>query len=187
MKKLVLISVVLFLLMPFAPAQAQYLDDGATPWQRVFYGGNLGMNFGAVTVIDVSPEIGYRITNRLSAGLGATYIYYRNNVSDEVFNIWGLRQFASFTLIKDFSNILPFGKDIGGLLLYGEINSMRLYNSFLNPFEPGHYWVVSPLVGPAYQLRIGARSYMLIMLLYNFNETMRSPLENPVFRITLQF
>ncbi|MBP7464236.1 MAG: hypothetical protein KA793_07850 [Bacteroidales bacterium] len=187
MKAIRLLVLTTFFLFPVCFLHAQYLEDSPTPKQRIFYGGNFGMNFGTVTVLDISPEIGYRISNRLSAGLGATYIYYRDNVSDEVFNIWGLRQFASFTLIKDFSNILPFGTETGGLLLYGELNSMNLYNSFLNPSEPGRYWVVSPLAGPAYQLRIGARSYMLIMLLYNFNETTRSPLDNPVFRITLQF
>lgn len=188
MTKLVLNILLAFaLLLFYTDAQAQYLEDDRGIKQRIFYGGNMGLTFGSVTVISISPEIGYRLTNRWSAGLGGTYIFYRDNVYDETFNIWGLHQFTSFTIIKNFSDILPFGREGGALLLYGELNSMNLYNSFLNPSEPGRYWVTSPLAGLAYQLKIGYRSYMLIMVLYNFNETMRSPIDNPVFRISLQF
>ncbi len=186
LKTIIIIGLIL-LIIPFGKLKAQYLDSEPTYMQRVFYGGNLSLSFGTITYIDVSPDIGYRIANRLSMGVGGTYIYYKDKRFNSNFNIWGLRQFTSFTLIKDFSNILPFGRDAGGLLLYGEVNAMRLEKSFYNSNETGKEWLISPLLGPAYQIRIGQHSYLLVMLLYNFNESSKSPMQNPVLRVSFQF
>ncbi|MBP7076372.1 MAG: hypothetical protein KBB11_04950 [Bacteroidales bacterium] len=176
----------IFLLMA-KHSEAQYLENSPGPWQRIFYGGDMGLSFGRITLINISPQVGYRITNRWSAGIGGTYIYYKDNDFNFHMNIWGIQEFMSFTLIKDLSNILPFGNEIGGLLVYGELNHMFLYRSISNPPGNDRYWITSPLLGPAYQLRVGNRSYLLIMLLYNFNESAESPLTNPVFRVSLQF
>ena len=61
------------------PASAQ--NSGNRPensfMDRVFFGGGLGLQFGTLTLIDVSPVIGYRVTERFEAGLGFTYKYYK--------------------------------------------------------------------------------------------------------------
>ena len=47
-------------------------------WERVYFGGNLGLGFSSnSTYVDVSPQVGYKINDRLSAGIGVTYIYYK--------------------------------------------------------------------------------------------------------------
>lgn len=44
---------------------------------RIFVGGGVQAQFGTVTVIGASPIVGYKITPKLSAGVGLTYLYYR--------------------------------------------------------------------------------------------------------------
>src|SRR5687767_2201721 len=44
---------------------------------RITYGGNFGATFGTLTYVDVSPFIGYRMTDQWMAGIGVSYIYYR--------------------------------------------------------------------------------------------------------------
>jgi hypothetical protein len=46
---------------------------------RMYFGGNLGLQFGTVTLIDVSPLAGVMITPKFSSGIGATYQYYDDN------------------------------------------------------------------------------------------------------------
>ena len=46
---------------------------------RIFYGGNLGLQFGTITFIDASPLIGYRLTDKLSLGTGISYIIIGKN------------------------------------------------------------------------------------------------------------
>jgi hypothetical protein len=43
------------------------------------------------------------------------------------------------------------------------------------------------MLGFAFQTPIGGRSYLLMMILYNFNETSISPYPNPVFKFSYQF
>ncbi|MBV6646231.1 MAG: hypothetical protein KI790_12320 [Cyclobacteriaceae bacterium] len=51
------------------------------PFDKFYFGGGLGFNAGSdFTTISLSPQLGYKITERLSAGVGITYQYtdYKN-------------------------------------------------------------------------------------------------------------
>ncbi|TNF44384.1 MAG: hypothetical protein EP311_01250, partial [Cytophagales bacterium] len=60
-------------------AQREIYGDSTSLKDRMFFGGNLGLQFGTVTFIDISPLAGVMITPRLSAGAGITYQYYDDN------------------------------------------------------------------------------------------------------------
>lgn len=45
------------------------------PSERWFVGGNFGLTFGDYTLINVSPQIGYRFTNSVAAGAGVNFQY----------------------------------------------------------------------------------------------------------------
>lgn len=44
---------------------------------RIIFGGGFGLGFGNVTNVNVAPVVGYRITDRFSAGVGMGYQYVR--------------------------------------------------------------------------------------------------------------
>lgn len=46
-------------------------------YQRLVYGGNFQLSFGTVTFVEVSPRVGYMVTEDYIAGLGANFIYSR--------------------------------------------------------------------------------------------------------------
>lgn len=58
----------------FAPA-APAPPAAPPPPSRWFYGGGVGLSFGDVDYVSISPLIGYRITPAIHAGLGLQYIY----------------------------------------------------------------------------------------------------------------
>lgn len=49
-------------------------DDGFD-WDKITVGGGLAVNFGSITYIDVSPTVGYYLTDNILAAVGGTYIY----------------------------------------------------------------------------------------------------------------
>ena len=65
---------------------------------RIFVGGNLGLQFGTVTFADISPLVGYKFTEKITAGIGATYQYYhyKDKYYDFETNVYGGRVFARY-------------------------------------------------------------------------------------------
>lgn len=59
-------------------AQNQNDIDERSDWQeRIFFGGNMGLQFGSQTYVNLSPTMGYRLNNMVSVGVGVSYIYQK--------------------------------------------------------------------------------------------------------------
>lgn len=43
--------------------------------EKLFFGGNFGLSFGDYTIINISPQVGYRFNNYLAAGMGINAQY----------------------------------------------------------------------------------------------------------------
>ena len=85
--------------------QNGYEIDERSDWkERIFTGGNLGLQFGNNTYINVSPVVGYRITNELSGGVGVSYVYRRfsSGSFSASFTDYGGNIFARYNLFKGF-------------------------------------------------------------------------------------
>ncbi|MBR5982937.1 MAG: hypothetical protein IK025_04345 [Bacteroidales bacterium] len=186
MKKL-LLTILLCLFVWGLKAQYLETEPPPTPVQRIFYGGDLDMAFGTVTQISLSPQVGYRITNRFSAGLGIDYMFVYSEFYNFKGSIFGGNVFASFTVIKSIGDLIPFfGTDMG-ILIYGQFSytNMGKFYTALSGEEP--MWIASPMLGLGFQVPIGQRSYMLLTVMYNFDESLYSLYSNPVVKISYQF
>lgn len=178
---------IVFCTLSFLSSQVypQYLESEPTAVQRIFYGGNIGLSFGTVTYISVNPLVGYRLTNRISAGVGINYTFAKSNYYNYRGNMYGGNVFASFVIVKNLGEVLSFYQG-SGILIYAEYNLMNVSNYYDFPGTSIKY-IASPMAGVAFQSPIGTRSYMLIMLLFNFNESSISPYPNPIIKASLQF
>lgn len=186
MKK-ILLSILFFASVLGLDAQYLEKDPPPSPVQRIFFGGNLDMGFGTVTQISLSPEVGYRITNRLSAGVGIDYMFVYSEEYNFKGSIFGGSVFASFTVIKSLGELIPFlGTDMG-ILVYGQFSytNMGKFYTALSGEEP--MWIASPMLGLGFQVPIGQRSYMVLSVMYNFDESMYSIYSNPVVKVSYQF
>ena len=45
---------------------------------KLRFGGNLGLQFGTVTLVEVSPLVGYQATEKFMVGVGGTYLYFQD-------------------------------------------------------------------------------------------------------------
>ena len=138
-------------------------------WDKVYFGGNLGLQFGTSTFIDVSPLVGYRITDKFSLGVGATYQYYhyRDRYYDLETNVYGGRLFGRY-LFTDY--------------LFGQAEYEYL-NLEAFDFYRRRVDVESLLAGVGYIQRLGGSSAIVGMILYNFTESAYTPYQNPIIRI----
>jgi hypothetical protein len=158
---------------------AQPPQEGERFWDKVFFGGNFGLQFGDQTVVDVNPLVGYRLTEKLSVGFTVTYVYYRfkdpyNYFPSYSSNIYGGSLFTRYFLLENiFAHV------------EGEMLNLEVPNYFLNRYEREN--VFGFYVGGGYRQPLGDRSSLNILLLYNLNEDRNSPYQNPIIRIGFGF
>jgi hypothetical protein len=136
--------------------------------ERIYFGGNFGIQFGTVTLINVSPAVGYRITNRFSAGPGITYMYYRENFAGFVYqtSIYGGRLFARYDILEN-------------VFLHSEYEILNLDRFDLKE----RINVTNILVGGGYRQHLGGRTYLHLLSLWNINDSVDSPYQNPIIRM----
>jgi len=148
---------------------------GAPLKERLFYGGGLGLQVGSITLIDVSPMIGYKLSNRIGIGVSPTYKYYHwqdyfGKDLDLKTNVFGGSVFARCYVYQ-------------GLFAQSEYEYLRY--KYDNPASSGKFTndIWSLFIGGGYSQPLGGRASMYIMALWNLHDTQDSPYNNPLIRI----
>ena len=141
---------------------------------HLFYGGGFGLQFGSVTLIELSPLVGYKVTPKLGIGLSPTYKYYSyknsyNSLSRLQNNVYGGSIFARYMIFENIFAHTEYESLFYNIKVSGYPTDMRQYNSVL--------------VGGGYRQQIGANAAMNLMVLWNLNDTPDSPYTNPIIRI----
>jgi hypothetical protein len=195
--KTVLISFLCLFVYSHARAQEDVKD--LTTWQRMYIGGDLGLSFGTNTYINISPYLGYRFTNRLSAGIGPIYIYekykYYDYYTGAAYSIksatYGVRGLASFIIFKDIGQYIPIA--LGNIIFHTENELMSIEKLFYD-YSAGRYydsderiWIDNWLIGGGLNQPFGARGGMNIFVLWDVTQNYYSPHSNPIIRLGFYF
>lgn len=132
-----------------------YEDDDTRKFDKrnLFTGGGFGLQLGQSTYLELSPTLGYKVTEKLRPGVGFNYQLWsfkdatglRSNQ-----NILGWRAFASYQL---FENIVG----------YGEYESLQLN------YQGQQLFMNNSWLGLGYRQWMGANSAMDILFLRNLN------------------
>jgi hypothetical protein len=141
--------------------------------ERLFTGGGVIINFGSTTTntnppipvsmltLGASPILGYRITERLAAGVGATYIYYREKAKGYPAystNIYGGNVFSRYLVWKSLFVQAEYGFlnwEVQEIVNFHYTGNLIRVNTFSLP------------VGLGYQQPIGRNSFFEIMAMYD--------------------
>lgn len=171
-----IIPLLLLISLQLNPVSAQTRERGNQD-SRFFTGGGLGLQIGTVTLIDVSPHIGYYLTERIALGVGGTYQYYRIKTTQFEYStdIWGARAFGRYYFLENI-----FG--------HFEYEYLNYEAALIDPY--GFYTgnlkrvgVNNVLVGAGYRENIFGNSYINALLLWNLNETVYTLYSNPILRV----
>ncbi len=204
-RKPIFILPIILLLTQLSYGQEAQTKKNHEFWHRVSVGGNLGVEFGTVTSINVSPEIMIRAVDQLHFGVGFSYDYlkaknYFLDIPNQQYfdfraNVYGGRIFARYYLRSLLDN--AFGN------LFGHVEYEYLY--YTRPFiqdpmgtiiDPYGYTyragkeileINSLFIGVGYEQPITDKAFLDIIILYNVNETYNSPYSNPVLRLGFGF
>jgi len=137
--------------------------------ERFDFGGYLGAQFGEVTLINVSPLVGFRVLENFNVGLGFTYQYYNDNYYDYSSSAYGTNVYARYFVWRD-------------LFAHAEYAPVY-YNNVFNGTAYEGAWFHDVLLGGGYRQWIGNKAFVTMMILWNVNEQLYSPYQNPVIRI----
>ncbi len=124
---------------------------------RIYFGGGGGFSASSnQTNISVFPQVGYKITERYSAGVGITYQYVKINrpISASLSN-FGWSVFNRFNITDQF-------------FAYAEFERLRFeYFTSFSPERTEKSSYNSLLLGGGYSEQLGGRASFSIMALYN--------------------
>jgi len=138
---------------------------------RLFFGGGLGLQFGSITLIEISPLVGYKVTPKFSIGVSPTYKYYKYNAyyGNVETNVFGGSIFSRYSIFENVFAHVEYETLFYNIQEPGYPTSRQQFNSFF--------------VGGGYNQNIGGNSAMYILLLWNLNDTPDSPYVNPIIRV----
>lgn len=146
--------------------------------EKFFAGGNFGLSLGRYTIINVSPQIGYRFNRFVSAGLGLNLQYASqkerdangNNYSKTTQGITGLNAFGRFYPVQNiFLQVQPEGNYVFGRI--------RFYQPTEQTYKLNAEIVPSLFIGGGYAIPVGNGSF-LTTVLYDVMQRPNSPYGN---------
>lgn len=162
----IIYSILFFITSVFTYAQDIDSTDNsekANFKDRLYYGGDFNVMFGTQTFINISPRVGYKITEKLSAGIGLKYWYTSaNNGSYKSSNsIYGGSIFARRNISDNLYLIL-------------EYETLNIGDALLG--SGAAYWTEFLFVGAGYQQNLGGMLNINAMALY---DVLYDPYINP--------
>lgn len=178
---------VLFLILTQS-INAQYLEpDSQRPplRDRMFFGGNFGLQFGTYTYIETSPIVGIWLLPRVGLAGGPTYKFLKDPVGST--SVFGGKGFTRLILIQDVNNIVPIGMGLS-IYLHGEYEYLSYRSDFFytNP-ESTRVGNSAFLVGFGFSQHLGPRISMNLSLLWVVNEPELDIYDNPEIRFGITF
>ena len=149
--------------------------------EKLFFGGNFALNFGNITIINISPQVGYRFNRYLAAGIGIngayvsqrTQYYNGSTYSRENYGVVGLNIFGRIYPIEQlFLHAQP------------EMNytwsKLKVYGPPDETFNRAGKIVPSILVGAGAAIPAG-RGAFIVMVQYDILHNDRTPYGDRIF------
>ena len=161
----------------FARAQDEEEPKQGFDKSRLFFGGNFGLSFGNYTLVNISPQVGYRFSQMFAAGAGLNFIYssYKYNYNDPLYDYKDEYGVAGLNI---FGRIYPIEYIL--LQVQPEMNYTWVKRKFYDgtpSLKLDPKFVPSLLLGGGTAIPLGGRgrAVMTVMLQYDVIQNERSP------------
>ena len=174
-------KIIFVLLVAPVFVSAQKEPSGSSSFDsRIFTGGYFGLQFGTYTLVELSPIVGYKVTDKFTPGISITYIYEKfkdpyNYYPTYTTSIYGGSVFMRYYVIPT-------------LFAHVECQVLNLdVPDYINGYYDSYHRanVTGIFIGGGYREPIGERSSFNILLLYDINQDPFSPYQNPIIKVGL--
>lgn len=172
------IITIFFLSLITVQLMAQEEDTGGGGFKRenLFVGGNFGFSFGSsITHLNLSPQVGYRVSRFFAAGAGVNGIYtsFKRGGYKENYGVAGLNVFGRvFPIENIILQLQPEMNYTWGTLKYDDNRADVRLDGKVVPSLIGGVGAVLPT---------GGRGGFMVMLQYDILQNARSPYSNRPF------
>ena len=131
---------------------------------RLFLGGNFGLSFGTTTNINVSPLLGYRVSERYSVGAGVVFNYYKFKAPTFEYStsIYGPQLFNRFLITET---------------IFAQAEYQYLNAEVVDPFtyELNRAWANILYLGGGIRQGLGGNGFLVGTLMYDVVGDRNSP------------
>jgi hypothetical protein len=157
--------------------------------EKLFVGGNFGLSIGDYTLINVSPQIGYRFSKLIAAGIGTNFQYISLKERDPLDNSPYRKLTQGVVGLNLFGRVYPFEHFMlqvqpEGNYIFGE---QKFYATATQPeqtFKLDAVIVPSLLAGGGLVIPSG-RGALIMALMYDVLQQQNSPYgKQPILSIT---
>jgi len=182
-----ILFITILLLFIFQISQGQRSSRQAPPLrERLFYGGNFGLQLGSITDIQLSPVIGIWLLPRVAVAAGPDYRFYKDRIDRTI--IYGGKGYIEFVVIQNMNKILPLGANTG-VFLHAEDEILSLESAFWKnpPYYTDRFSINTVLVGAGISQQMGRRSSLNMMFLWALNDSGYGIYNNPEIRVSFIF
>lgn len=157
-----------------------------TFWDKLVYGGGAGLSLGENTNIFLAPQVGYKFTDNLTAGLGYMYNYARWT---SIFTVNGFQEVDYTNQIHGPNLFANFGIwetiFVGTQVEYLNHDYYR-YNLISGSFDVENTWTPVLFLQGGYMQKVGTKGQMLIGARINLLHDITSPYStswSPIFQV----
>lgn len=169
------------------PAAGQTVQREVPPLKdRLFYGGNVNLQFGTYTDIQVSPVIGLWVLPRVGIAAGPDFQYYKL-FSSSTF-IYGGKAYIEYLFLQNLNNVIPLGLNLG-LFMHAEYEVLSLESAFFRnpPYDSDRFLAGTALAGGGIRQQLGERSSLNVSFLWTLDSDAYGIYGNPEIRVSFIF
>lgn len=174
--------------LPFSVnADAQNATKQAPPFrERLFFGGNFGLQLGSLTDIQVAPVVGYWVLPRVAVAIGPDYrfySFYKNST-----HLYGAKGYVELTLLRNINSVIPIGTNTD-IIAHIEDEVFSLESAYFKdpPLTSRRFYNNTVLAGGGLSQQIGKRSSLNIVVLWALTEEEYGIYSKPEFRLSFMF
>jgi hypothetical protein len=147
---------------------------------KLIFGGNFMLEpyseYGYnVFYVDMSPMVGYLLTDRLITGNYFIFKYYGNDYYKFYTSIYGLKPYVRYKLIKNIDNILPFDSNINtGISLVASQDFLNVEKRIFYEGK-GREWITGTFGGISIVQPLGSKGglyFSILWLIAGSNKTL---------------
>ncbi len=182
-----LVIVILISTASLSVISAQKNREEAPPLkERLFFGGNLGLQFGTITDIQVAPVVGLWLLPRVAVAVGPDYHFFK--YSGFQTNIYGGKGYMEFVVFQNINKFIPMGANTG-IFIHVEDEILNLESAAFpeHPHSANRFNINTFLIGPGLSQQIGQRASLNIMFLWALNDSVYGIYGNPDIRVSFTF